>query len=267
MIFKFTQIGNLSILRKLFLSFVLVQILVFSFNADAQNLKLKEVSTGKDITGDTIILQSKYTTYKGVETLDLPLIVENTSSSAIEVGARKIEYEKLQKDVEHTMCFAGFCYDTSTYVSPFHVNLKAGSSDTSFTAHYLFDNKVHIRCVNHIAYVFYDVKNPSDSAIVYVNYNTVAKVGVKEEASKNNLISDPYPNPSKDLISFNRNHAKGTITLKITNLLGEVQTVIEFPSNENVISINTSSMQSGIYYFTFYESNELINSKKIIVLH
>jgi hypothetical protein len=246
---------------------LLICALVFIVGVHAQSLRLRDINTGKIVTGDTVLIQSVYNNgWVGYETLDMLIAVENISNQTMETGAKKMEFERLQKDVMHTMCFAGGCYDTGTYVSPNHITLTPGASDSNFIAHYLFDNTVHIRGINHIAYVFYDVQNPDDSAVVYITYNTlVSNAGIKANAYKN-IFSEPFPNPSHDFISFKRDvHASNfPVTLTIINILGETIQTIEIPNDKESISVITSSFKPGMYYFSFLENNS-IETWKVVV--
>ncbi len=182
--------------RKLY---ILVFLLAAVHGLDAQSLRVKNFANHQ-VINDTVYIQSTDNGgWVGAESLGIRIIVENIGMTTIEVGARKIELEKLQKDVQHTICFAGQCYDTGTYESPFHLTMPTGTSDSGFTAHYLFDNKVHIRGINHITYEFYDVNNPSDSVVVNVVYNTVVALGVIDyNISKLNI----FPVPAKEQIGI-----------------------------------------------------------------
>ncbi len=176
-------------------------ILVFLFAAfqclQAQSLRVKNFANHL-VINDTVYIQSQPNGgWVGAESLDIRLIVENISNKTIEVGARKIEHEQLQKDVQHTICFAGQCYDTNTFESMFHATMPAGTGDSSFTAHYMFDNQVHIRGINHIAYEFYDVYNQSDSVVVNVVYNTVVALGMNDYQQ---TLLNVFPIPAKEQI-------------------------------------------------------------------
>lgn len=165
----------------------------------AQSLRVKNFANHQVIK-DTVYIQSTDNGgWVGAESLDIRLIIENISSNTLEVGARKIEHEKLQADVEHTICFAGQCYDTGTFESTSHLTMSTGTSDSLFTGHYLFDNKVHVRGINHIAYEFYDVNNPSDSIVVNVVYNTVVALGVKDY---DKTLLNAFPIPAKEQINI-----------------------------------------------------------------
>jgi len=221
-------------------------IFVFLFAAfqclQAQSLRVKNFANHQLIK-DTVYIQSTDNGgWVGAESLDIRLIVENMGMTTIEVGARKIEHEKLQSDVEHTICFAGQCYDTGTFESTFHLTMSTGTSDSLFTGHYLFDNKVHIRGINHISYLFYDVNNPSDSIVVNVIYNTVVALGVKDY---NKILLNVFPIPAKEQISLS-----GLPPQKTTVILYDLQgrKIYYAQTNGEVLyTIPVSGFANGMY--------------------
>ncbi|MDZ4758698.1 MAG: T9SS type A sorting domain-containing protein [Bacteroidota bacterium] len=211
-------------------------------STNAQSLKLRNLATGQIIT-DTVIIQSTDNGgWVGAESLDLAIIVENVGLGLIEVGARKIEYEQLQSNVQHTICFAGQCYDVSTFESTFHAAIAKGSNDSSFLAHYLFDNKVHVRGINHIAYVFYDVNNPNDSSVVQVIYNTVVVLGVTQEIAKYSIVA--YPNPAKDILYLSGMQI-GKESIIMFDILGNK--VYQTNTDETAMSVPLSALAKGVY--------------------
>ncbi len=234
----------------------------------SQSLKLWDVNTHKDITNDSIVIQSKYNNgWVGYESLDLIVAVENTSNKIIETGAKKMEFDAFQADVSHVFCFAGGCFFTSVFVSPLHVSIAPGKSDTSFIAHYMFDNSIHIRGINHVAYVFYDVANPNDSAIVYVTYNSnISNMGIKEANSNLNAFSLPYPNPANNFVILKRNlFMDRPIKISVRNILGEEIESALIPPGTETFSLNTTLLSNGFYMISFYEDDCIIETKTLSV--
>ena len=210
----------------------------------AQSLVLKNRNTGKTITNDTIVVQSTDNGgWVGAESLDMLINVVNPSGSKLEVGAKKIEYETMQTDVKHTICFAGQCYDVGTFDSPTHAEITAGTSDSSFLAHYLFDNTVHKRGINHVAYMFYDVKNTSNAAIVYVTYNTVVTVSAPAFIKNSATV---FPNPAKDILTI-VNLPNVSTNIALYNLLGNKLMQVK-TSGEKAYSMPVCDLTKGVYF-------------------
>ncbi len=232
-----------------------------------QGLHLYDINKHREITGDTILIQSVYNNgWVGYESLDIICIIENKSANAIEIGAKKMEFEQVPKSVLHTICFAGGCYDTGTYISPNHITLAPGNSDSSFIAHYLFDNRIHTRGLNHIAYVFYDVQHPNDSVVVYVNYNTIVKnAGIGAPSGVPHFLN-PYPNPAKDFIFFKPRDNGDDLVIKINNMTGETILKSKINAGDETISFNISLLPPGVYSCAYFENNILLKTKKITII-
>ncbi|MEI6506922.1 MAG: T9SS type A sorting domain-containing protein [Bacteroidota bacterium] len=239
-----------------FVSFVLLYSIV-----GAQNLRVRELFSGKDLTGDTITIQSRYTTWVGAESLDLYLVIENKSNNVIETGAKKMELDSLQKDVMHTFCFAGNCFPTGTYISPSHAFISGGSTDSSFIAHYLFDNTVHVRGINHVAYVFYNTNSPTDSAVIYVTYNSVvSNTGINAIHSSNQTLNI-FPNPASTQISFTIDESfNNKWSISIINLIGKT-VFAETINNPHEIKIPVKELNSGLYFIKVQSGNEIYSGR------
>lgn len=144
--------------------------------ATSQSYKIINKLNRSDITNASITIQAEDPKdWKGAESIDLYVIVENKSNKSIQLGAKKIEPQALSSEIDHTFCFAGNCYNKNTFVSPINATLLAGKSDSSFLAHFLYDNTIHTRGIYTVKYVFFDTLNLSDSVFVEVKYNSVFK--------------------------------------------------------------------------------------------
>lgn len=220
---------------------VIFGFLLLCFQMRAQSLKPINKLTRQPIT-DTIRLQSADNGgWVGAESLDLYIILENKNTKTLEVGVRKIQHEYIQNDVEHTICFANQCYDSATYESPFHAFIAAGSSDSSFVAHYLFDNRYHIRGINHIAYQFYDVNNTNDQTTVEVIYNTVIATGMSESLQNQIQVS---PNPAHESLYISGLSAQKQM-VKIYNMMGEI--IYSQLTQQEATHISMMNFPKGVY--------------------
>lgn len=249
-------------LKKTYLTLLLLPLLHSSFG---QSLRIFNTLNNADVTNASITIQSPFNGgFEGFESLDLGIKVTNVSGNNVEVGAKKIEEDALQPDVQHTICFGGNCYPASTYVSPSHVYLAPGISDSGFVAHYLFDNTVHVRGVNHISYVFYNVQQPSDSVVVHVTYNTVMAAGIPGITAVNTPVA--YPVPATDHISFlNVQQApKASMQLLVTDMKG---TTIALPATAQQATFSTEQLPTGIYYYHLLSDAGTIAMGRIMIAH
>jgi hypothetical protein len=249
-------------------TFIILLTLVM-LKGTAQNLQLINIGNQADITGATIEIQSQDNHgWVGYESLDLSVKVINISGGQLEIGSKKIEHDTLQNDVQHTFCFGGLCYPPAVFISPQNVILSSGSSDSSFIAHYLFDNRVHVRGVNHVSYIFYDVNNPNDSFAVNVIYNTVVN-GI-DNPINNHVTVSTFPNPVTNEVTFQFDHSVTSHPgkqLTLINSFGEYFSPDNLNVTGNQISFSTASLSSGIYYYRFTENDYRVIDGKIVVVH
>lgn len=205
------------------------------------------------------MIQSIYSTWVGYESLDLFLVIENKTNATIETGAKKMELDSLQPDVMHTICFAGNCYSTDVFVSPMHAFIRPGSNDSSFIAHFLFDNRVHTRGVNHVAYFFYDVAHPADSAGVFVTYNSVAIGNAVKEKSTPGVLEALFPNPANDKVKL-----PFPGRFELYNNLGEKIEPFSGTFFSAEPSVDLSSIPNGIYYYVLVDGLNKTSGKLLV---
>lgn len=76
-----------------------------------------------------------------------------------------------------------------------------------------------------------------------------------------------YPNPTKDILSIKGNFKSfETIRVDVTGLTGnQIQTINKIEGT-NKMSINTNSLQSGLYFLNIYSNDDKINTTKFIKL-
>lgn len=217
--------------------------------ASAQSIRIEKLHDTTNITGDTLNLVLYDNHFKGWQSLNLELRLRNTSGKTMVIGAKKAEPSKINH-AEHTFCFAANCYDVYTFTSPLYDTVKSGKEDSSFSAHLVFNDSVHIPGSFLVYYVFYDVENPSDSSVLYVVYNTSKIAGIKERNISYNFISNLYPNPANGFVCFSYEIKKPGL-LEIKNTHGQTVKTIPLLKGMQTFSFNTSSLPDGIYFCCF----------------
>jgi agmatine deiminase len=80
-----------------------------------------------------------------------------------------------------------------------------------------------------------------------------------------NHISAPYPNPSRDNVSFNLENITGRIYISIHNVLGQELFETELDSGNGIIKLNLNDAWSGTLFITFKGDFGSVH-KKIIKL-
>jgi hypothetical protein len=258
------------LIGKNFNTFLVVCLLwIITTGSTAQSLVLKDAG-GNIVNGDTIEVVFHPGTDHGWTELKVEFYLKNISNDTLETGFKKKEFTR-KSDEYHSFCFAGNCVDSSTYISPYHAIIAPGRTDSSFSGHFRFDDTLHVpnKCL--VSYTFYDVNNTSDSAIVYVIYNTLYQSGVAEYVKANVFLSDAMPNPANEILNFNYqlfNTASSHQTyLIISNNLGECQQKQLLTQDIGSISISTINWKPGIYYYSIVNGNAVLAYHKCIVIH
>ncbi|MCX6209256.1 MAG: T9SS type A sorting domain-containing protein [Bacteroidetes bacterium] len=72
-----------------------------------------------------------------------------------------------------------------------------------------------------------------------------------------------YPNPTKDFISIRLNKIMPNSKLIIVNNIGEMIQQIQLVNN--ITTISTNGLASGMYFIQILENSELINSLPFVI--
>jgi len=97
--------------------------------------------------------------------------VKNISTETRNVLVKKVILLNIEGSM-NTFCWAGSCYGPNTYVSPSATVLLPGETATDFAGDLSPNGNEGIGT---IMYVWFDENNTSDSAYVYVNFNTMSE--------------------------------------------------------------------------------------------
>ena len=246
-------------------SLLTVLVVLFSISAMSQgNLQILS-KTGDIIANDSDLYVNGDTS---MWELKIELTVKNISSAPIMVCQKKV-YLDILSGTTNTHCFGGQCYFENTYISTNSVNLIAGASTdefNGFSGHY--DHTKHFGC-SIIRYVFYACSNTNDSAWVNVHFCVIQGFGINESISNNTEISNPYPNPAKNISTFTYKLAQNTINAKfvLSDMIGNKVNETMIFDHEGILSINTSKLSNGLYFYSFILDDKKVVTKKLMVQH
>jgi len=256
-------LGNIKFLK------IVSLLLIFSTGLYAQNLVLIDMNENI-VTADTIEVVFHPGPDHGWTELKFEVLLKNISIDTIEVGLKKNEFTKTF-DEYHSFCFGGNCVDSSTHISPYHAIIPPGKTDSSFSGHFRFDDLLHVPNNCLVSYTFYNINNPSDSAFVYVNYNTLNQLGIHDNDSSNIFLSDAWPNPVNEMLIFNyrliNTVSKLPTYMILLNASGKCLHKQILTQNIGSISINTIDWKAGIYYYFILCGNVISAYKKCLIMH
>jgi hypothetical protein len=247
-------------MKKLLLSVYLIS--AMAFFGYSQNLTLSDIHG--PIAANSTIIQSG--TPDSVELITY-LNVKNIGGSALNVLCKKVEFTMIDS-AEITMCWAGLCYPASTFVSPNAQLIDAGQTNTEFIAHYTQIAYNHFKPGESVVrWVFYDRSNVNDSVSVTIKYTTFP-LGIEEANTRQAMISNAFPNPANTTASFNYAIPSGSQgKIIIRNLIGSTVQTEQVPSFAGKMTINTSSLSDGIYFYSLMLDGKISQTKKLVVKH
>ena len=192
--------------------------------------------------------------------------VKNKSNASKEVKLKKVE-QVIVPGAQNYYCW-DVCYG---FPAPdLAGTLTVDANGVTEGLHLMADyNPLGNLGVSSIMYVFFDESTPSDTAYVIVNYHATA-VGITERSiQEKNSISNAFPNPSSSFFSLNykmENDAQ-TGKIRIHNMLGAVVKELELMDKQGTLIIPTSSLSSGLYFYSFLVGNDVVSTKRLTVAH
>ncbi len=221
--------------------------------------------SGKQVNNDTLTVAFHPNPDHGWTEIYVDLYVKNNSDSGAFFIARKSEFN-LRNDEYHSICFAGFCFDSSVYTAPYPAIINARRIDSSFSGNFRFDDLTHPPGLCVVAYTFYHENDNADSAIVYVRYDTKTFTGLAENQTSPGKNFRCYPNPAtgKLFISFDHLQSVSKLNLSINNSLGQA-VLSQVVTDNNNTSLDISAIPPGIYLLTICDGAEVLWNERVVV--
>ena len=247
-------------MRKLILSVYLLSLV--ALYGYSQSLSLSNIHG--TIAPNSTIVQAG--TPDSVELITY-LNVKNISNNPVSVLCKKTELTMLDS-TEITMCWAGGCYGSSTYISPNAKDIAAGQTITEFSGHYTQIAFGHFTSgLSVVRWVFYDETNANDSVSVTVRYTTFP-TGLDDAKEPQGMLSNAYPNPANGNATCSYSlHSGSQGTILIRNILGEsVQTHL-LSASSGKVTINSMNLSDGIYFCSLLVDGKICQTQKLMVQH
>jgi len=253
-------------MKKIYL--FLVGILCYA-GLSAQSLQILDESLNNLTNGSYSIYDVDPTiTWPLDQPVEPKFYVVNTTSSTINVYVKKI-YLNVPATTENQFCWASLCYNPNTFIST--NSQLIGANDTTSYADVLkpqFFSKINSSVSDFagtasIRYVAYVDGNPNDSAYIDVHFSTLASV---ENIKENNKITGFYPNPARDIVTFNYQiENTHDAYLSIFDLTGSKVKDIRFTSLSGSLKTDLSALKPGVYFYTFYVRGKALSTKRIVI--
>lgn len=251
-------------MKKILTSFLLFATTVLSF---AQSIHI--LHDNKDVTGKTITIPI----YKDHD-FSTDLSLQNITSAKIDYQVnRTILNPPLDPCSSILFCSGTQCYPPSEEItwtpkdagSFIYANTIIPSDPGTYgiLAHYIVcetacnDLKVLYR-------VYRTTAGTKDTAYLTINYS--CSVGITEENLSLGKLSDAYPNPAT--ADFSLAYAVPALsksTLEVYNIVGKKVIEIPLQKNEGSITVNTSFLAPGVYFYSLVVNNQRAQTKRLII--
>lgn len=230
---------------------------------NAQSLKLYDFSNKEKAykNGDTIELWVSAYDNKMENILVAP---KNIGANAITVNVKQTVLNRIEGN-EYSFCW-GSCYEDNfeptMYGDPdMAVNINSNSFCEEIC---IFDFTAKNPGITYVRYTFFDMSNNNDSACIILKYND-EKVAVPA-LNKETVQLNSYPNPCNDKVRIEwGNEAYNGMHIRICNILGVC--IFEQTVSGNSLNLSVSDWPSGIYFYTLYDNNQAIGTKKMTIKH
>jgi hypothetical protein len=230
--------------------------LAFIFSAFSQSLSLSN-AFGPLNPGDTVSLY-----IPNDVTYEEHVYVTNNSAAAIDVKVRKHTIVLLT-GADNTFCW-GQCFSPTTEESPYPISIGSGATNTNgFYADYNANGENGVTIVR---YTFFDADNLNDTIDVVLKFHT-SPTSVQESGFLKAEISNPYPNPSASRCQFSYvvPMTGKDSRIVILDLTGNMVFNTPLLPGEGKITVDVSSLASGIYFYSLWVNDKAVTTRKMIV--
>jgi len=213
--------------------------MLISFAAFSQSLSVQPNSHYYSIPGETC-------------TAHFDVTNETTKNLSV-IVTRSMD---ISTNINSTFCWGITCYGPQTDVSANSIVIPAGESFDGFSGYVYSMPEESTFLIN---YCFVLENNPLDKVCVDVTYTSIEDLSV-DELSAN---YDVYPNPVKDVLYIDYN-ASALAEFAIYDMLGNRVYDDVLTSS---MSLNLSSFEAGIYFYTFRVQGKEAEVQKLVITH
>lgn len=192
--------------------------------------------------------------------------IKNLTSDNINVQCDRAILSTSHLASRNSVCMG---YDCFSYKTDHTYAEIEGNSEVEFSAHFLpvYDesNTYPIEgCKMEVQYSFY--VNEGDEPVVITIYFEVSTVSV-EDYSDTRIFSNAYPNPAKNMVSFDYDMTSNaqTASVAIYNMMGQEVIRQELNLGDSRVNINVSDLTDGIYFYSLIVNNQVVKTNKLVV--
>jgi hypothetical protein len=187
--------------------------------------------------------------------------IKNVSNSDKYVKARKHEVS-IVPGSENTFCWV-ICWLNTVFTSPSGLTLVPGETNDTFSGDYISHGNSGVSIMR---YTFFDDENPNDSVYFYAEFNA-GTVGINNPVSEKISVSNAYPNPARDQVSFDYDlpHSVSDASIRIQNLLGSVVKEVQLRDASGKVTLDVNDLNDGFYFYSITANNEIIDTRRLVI--
>ena len=189
--------------------------------------------------------------------------VINLTDRTINVKCDRVILEQSHEGSSTSTCF-GEC------AAPFIDNTTSdilANSSIEFSVHFTpaYDGNSLVEGSSlKVQYSFYE--NEGDEPAVFVFNFTYTTVSVNDYTD-NKVFSNAYPNPAKNMVSFDYNMPNNvqTASVAIYNMMGQEVLRQDLNIGGSRLDVNVSDLTDGVYFYSLIVNNQAVKTNKLVV--
>ncbi|MCG8575660.1 MAG: T9SS type A sorting domain-containing protein [Flavobacteriales bacterium] len=201
----------------------------------------------------------------GGESIHENFDVINEGDAALTLRCTRVKLQTVDGATDY-LCWgkdlvSGICYPSSTvgpndpWTTPDEYVWEPGD-DGLLSVYHVANGNVGVAM-----YRYYIIDN-SDNLLDSVDVRFTSTVGIDQTE---NAEFNSYPNPTSDVFNIQMsNNAQGdNYTVALYNIVGEK--VMDVTLTEGTNKLDVSSLVNGVYFYSIYKNQDVIETKKVVV--
>ncbi len=119
--------------------------------------------------------------------------------------------------------------------------------------------------IQNLADIYFDYNEPvrTNTAL-----NTIEKLSSATPVEKEHLVKRIYPNPASDLLNLELDsQVEGAVSIQVTDIFGRLVHIEKFAAGNQLLSVDTSPLSSGMYLFTIAKEGQKGETHKVSIIN
>lgn len=200
-------------------------------------------------------------------TWDMQFIVDITNNSGAPINVTCVRTITEQSEgTSFTMCFGELC--GGPYTERLDADIASGASE-EFSAHFVplfnedFTKPIYGSSMT-VELSFFE--NIDDEPVVFTVKFICDDVSVNDYTD-NKIFSNAYPNPAKNMVSFDYNMPNDvqTASVAIYNMMGQEVLKQDLNIGDSRLDVNVSDLADGVYFYSLIVNNQAVKTNKLVV--